>query len=120
MSKHESINYLEFPTRDIKASKTFFSTVFGWVFEDYGPEYAAFFEEQAGMDGGFYQSDLQVDADRGSALVVFYSEVLEKTQTNIESAGGIISKDIFSFPGGRRFHFKDPSGNEFSVWSDKD
>ena len=119
MSQQEKINYLEFPAKDLKASKGFFEAVFAWKFVDYGPEYAAFSKVEAGMDGGFYQSDLTVSAEQGSALVVFYSENLEQTQASIESAGGVISKTIFAFPGGRRFHFIDPSGNEFAVWSDK-
>jgi uncharacterized protein len=117
MSKQEKINYIEFPAKDISAAKTFFSTVFGWSFVDYGPEYTAF--SDAGVDGGFFKSDLSVSTDNGSALIVFYSNDLEQTQTNIESAGGSIIKAIFSFPGGRRFHFGDPNGNEYAVWSDK-
>jgi len=89
----------------------------GWAFKDFGPEYSAF--NNAGLDGGFYQSDLTVSAEKGSALVVLYSATLEESQEKVEAAGGRISKVIFSFPGGRRFHFIDPSGNEFAVWSDK-
>ena len=72
-----------------------------------------------GIDGGFFQSDLNTSTDNGSALIVFYSEDLDKTLAKIESAGGLIIKPVFSFPGGRRFHFGDPNGNEFAVWSDK-
>jgi len=117
MSKNEKINYIEFPAKNIDATKTFFSTVFDWSFTDYGPQYAAF--SNAGIDGGFYQSDLTVATENGSALIVFYSETLEQTQTKIEAANGAILKPIFSFPGGRRFHFADPNGNEYAVWSDK-
>ncbi len=116
MNKHEKINYVEFPAKDIEATKTFFSQVFGWTFVDYGPEYTAFTDE--GLDGGFFQSDQSVSTDNGSALIVFYSNALESTQSKIENAGGAISKPIFPFPGGRRFHFSDPSGNEYAVWSD--
>lgn len=115
--QHEKINYLEFAVRDMALSKAFFSTVFGWGFEDYGPEYSAF--SNAGIDGGFYVADKAADASAGSALVVFYSQTLETTLEKVRSAGGEISQDIFSFPGGRRFHFKEPSGNEFAVWSDQ-
>ena len=115
MNKHEKINYLEFPAKDIGATKAFFSTVFGWTFTDYGPDYIAF--DNAGMDGGFYKSDLTVSTDNGSLLMVFYSDDLEQTQSNIEAAGGSVIKPIFKFPGGRRFHFGDPNGNEFAVWS---
>jgi predicted enzyme related to lactoylglutathione lyase len=116
MNKHESINYVEFPSRDLEVSKHFFSTVFGWDFIDYGPDYAAI--SGAGLDGGFYRSDKTVDTDNGSALVVLYSNKLEDTRDKIVNAGGTIKKEIFSFPGGRRFHFCDPNGNEYAVWSD--
>jgi len=117
MNQHEKINYVELPARDMGAAKNFFSTVFDWSFVDYGPEYSAF--ANAGIDGGFFKSDLNVSTEKGSALIVFYSEALERTQTNIEKAGGVIIKPVFSFPGGRRFHFTDPNSNEFAVWSDK-
>lgn len=116
MKEHEKINYVELPAKDIQASKNFFTAVFGWQFEDFGPEYTAFSNQ--GIDGGFYQSDLTSTTEKGSVLVIFYSSDLEQTQANIENAGGTIVKSIFSFPGGRRFHFADPSGNEFAVWSD--
>jgi len=119
MNKHEMINYIELPCHNIDASKQFFSQVFGWQFEDFGSEYSAFSKESAGLDGGFFKADLNSDATKGSALVIFYSLELEKTQQRIEENGGIINEAIFSFPGGRRFHFKDPSNNEFAVWSDK-
>jgi len=116
MNKHEKINYVEFPARDIEAAKAFFSAVFGWSFVDYGPEYTAFSNE--GIDGGFFKSDLTASTESGSALIVFYSKALEQTQSKIEKAGGSIIKPIFSFPGGHRFHFSDPNGNEYAVWSD--
>ena len=116
MNKHEKINYLEFPTKDITATKTFFTNVFDWSFTDYGPEYSAF--SNAGIDGGFYQSDLNTSTTTGSVLVVFYSKELESTQNKILSAGGSIIKPVFEFPGGHRFHFSDPNGNEYAVWSD--
>lgn len=113
----EKINYIELPAKDINEAKLFFSKVFGWKFQDYGQDYVAF--SNAGIDGGFYRSDLVVSAERGSVLVVFYSGKLETTQAKIESAGGKIVKPVFDFPGGRRFHFSDPNGNEYAVWSDK-
>ncbi|MCP5053451.1 MAG: VOC family protein [bacterium] len=116
MSEHEKINYVEFPAKDIEAAKAFFTKAFGWSFVDYGPDYTSFSNE--GLDGGFYQSDLTVSTKNGSALIVLYSKELEQTQSKIENAGGSIIKPIFSFPGGRRFHFGDPNGNEYAVWSD--
>ena len=113
---HEKINYVEFPAKDIKATKAFFTAVFGWSFVDYGTEYTAFFN--AGINGGFFKSDLSASTAKGSELIVFYSQALEKTQLKIEKAGGSIIKPIFSFPGGRRFHFGDPNGNEYAVWSE--
>jgi len=117
MNRHEKINYVELPAKDINATKTFFTAVFGWSFTDYGPEYTAFSDE--GLDGGFYQSDLISSSSNGSALIVFYSKSLEKTLSKIECAGGSIIKPVFDFPGGRRFHFSDPNGNEYAVWSDE-
>jgi len=116
MNEHEKINYVEFPTKDIEATKTFFNAVFGWSFVDYGPEYIAF--SNAGIDGGFYKSDLTSSTENGSALIVFYSKELENTQSKIENAGGSIIKPVFSFPGSRRFQFGDPNGNEYAIWSD--
>ena len=117
MHQHEKINYVEFPAKDIEKAKAFFTAAFNWSFTDYGPEYTAF--ENEGLDGGFFKSDNVVSADSGSALIVFFSDALEQTQTKIEDNGGEISQNIFDFPGGRRFHFKDPNGNEYAVWSDK-
>jgi len=116
MTAHEKINYVEFPSKDIEATKSFFASVFGWSFKDYGPEYTSF--SNKGIDGGFYKSELTASVENGSALIVFYSKELEKTQAKIKAAGGSIIKPAFSFPGGRRFHFSDPNGNEYAVWSD--
>lgn len=116
MNEHEKISYVEFPAKDLEATKRFFAAAFGWVFADYGADYIAFSDE--GIDGGFFKSDLTSTTANGAALIVFYSQALERTQTTIEEAGGSIIKPIFSFPGGRRFHFCDPNGNEFAVWSD--
>lgn len=116
MNEHEKINYLEFPARDIQLAKSFFQKAFGWHFDDYGPDYIAFSNE--GVDGGFFTSDLVATTANGSALTVFYSRNLAETQAKIEQAGGKIIQPVFSFPGGRRFHFSDPNGNEYAVWSD--
>mgnify|MGYP000273975712 CR=1 FL=1 len=116
MNRHEKINYVEFPTTDILATKSFFSSAFGWSFQDFGPEYTAFSDQ--GLDGGFFQSNLSASTEHGSALIVFYSSDLKQTQSNIEKANGQIVKPSFSFPGGRCFHFKEPGGNEFAVWSE--
>ncbi|MCA9744539.1 MAG: VOC family protein [Deferribacteres bacterium] len=116
MPQHEKINYLEIPATNIEATKEFFTAVFGWSFTDYGPTYSSF--ANAGIDGGFFQSELSASTQNGSALIVLYSKDLEQTQAKVERAGGSIVKPVFDFPGGHRFHFTDPSGNEFAVWSD--
>lgn len=118
MTKHESINYVEFSTRDMPATKAFFEKCFGWSFADYGDEYTAF--SNGALDGGFYPADKASSTDTGGALVIFYSETLEATQAKVKAAGGNIIQPIFSFPGGRRFHFAEPGGNELAVWSDKE
>jgi len=116
MNINDKINYVEFPARDIEATKIFFTAVFGWNFNDYGPEYTAFANQ--GINGGFYRSDGASSTETGGALIVLYSDTLEEVQERVERAGGSILKPIFSFPGGRRFHFVEPSGNELAVWSD--
>ncbi len=116
MAAVDKINYVEFPTLNMEATKTFFSTVFSWSFEDYGPDYAAF--SNAGLDGGFFKSSVVSSTEVGAALVVLYSDALEKTQEAVEKNGGTIVKPVFSFPGGRRFHFMEPGGNELAVWSE--
>jgi len=117
MNNHEKINYVEFPSINIKETKAFFEKVFSWKFREYGPEYIAFSDE--GLDGGFFKSDKVCSTKNGSALIVFFSNDLESTQKKIKNARGRIIKGIFSFPGGSRFHFSDPGGNEYAVWSDK-
>lgn len=116
MSQHEKIDYLEIPAKNIPAAQLFFTSVFDWSFQDFGPEYTAF--SGAGIDGGFYQSDLTVSTKSGSVLIVFYSNNLEETSAKIEASGGSVVKPIFEFPGGRRFHFRDTNGNEYAAWSD--
>ena len=116
MNLHEKMNYIEFPAKDLAGTKDFFESAFGWSFVDYGPEYTAFSDQ--GLDGGFFQSDLASSSEKGAALIIFYSNQLEATLAKVEKAGGVIVKPIYSFPGGRRFHFTEPSGNEFAVWSE--
>ncbi|VAW75080.1 Glyoxalase family protein [hydrothermal vent metagenome] len=117
MNEHEKVNYVELPAKNLQATTKFFGQVFGWSFQEFGPEYSAFSNQ--GIDGGFFKSDLSSSTSNGAALIVFYSINLEGTQEKIKQANGIIVKPIFAFPGGRRFHFTEPSGNEFAVWSDK-
>lgn len=118
MKETGKINYVEIPSKDIEVTKTFFASAFGWSFVDYGSEYVAI--ANAGMDGGFYKSDKVSSPEGGSVLVVLYSSALEETVQKVTSSGGKVVRDIFAFPGGRRFHFTDPNGNEYAVWSESD
>ncbi len=116
MSENHKINYIEFPTLDIAATKAFFNKAFGWEFQDYGPDYAAFTGQ--GTDGGFFKSDLCARTSTGSVLVVLNSDNLEDSLSQVKQSGGKIIQDIFSFPGGRRFHFTEPGGNELAIWGE--
>ena len=115
MKQHEKINYVEFHSRDLSATKAFFTAAFGWSFTDYGPDYCDFSGE--GLDGGFFFSETVLTADHGAPLIVFYSENLEASLQSVRASGGEISREIFDFPGGRRFHFLEPGGNELAVWT---
>jgi len=113
MNNHEKINYFEFPTRDMQATKTFFSDAFGWKFNDYGPAYSDVHD--VGISVGIYKADLATTVENSGSLIIFYSNDLEATLAKIEKHGGTITRPIFEFPGGRRFHFTEPGGNEFGV-----
>lgn len=112
--KNNQINYIEFKAPNLDEIKAFYSKCFLWAFVDYGPNYVAFSE--SGLEGGFEKSDAKIS---NGALVVLYHEDLDLAEQNVIQFGGIITKPIFSFPGGRRFQFLDPAGNELAVWSDK-
>ena len=112
--KNNHINYVEFRAKDLEEIKRFYNQAFGWSFTDYGPTYIAFAD--SGLDGGFEKSEEEIV---NGVLVVLYHQNLDLIKGEIIEAGGRISKDIFSFPGGRRFQFFDPSGNELAVWSDQ-
>jgi uncharacterized protein len=116
MNKHEKLNYVEFPSRNLHETKAFFEKAFGWSFVDYGSDYTAFSGQ--GLDGGLFKADLCSSTENGAALLIFYSSNLEGTLEKVTKSGGKVVKPIFSFPGGRRFHFIEPCGNEFAVWSD--
>ncbi len=116
MPEDKKVDYIELPAADFNAQQAFFERVFSWSFISYGPEYHAFTDGK--IDGGFYQSDTVSLASSGSALVIFYANDLESLEKQIVGAGGTISTATFEFPGGRRFHFTDPHGNEYAVWSD--
>lgn len=111
-----AVDYVEFASRDVAASKRFFETAFGWRFTDYGPDYAAF--ESGGLAGGFAAGRPPVGDEAPGALVILKTSKLEIAKVAVQSAGGEIVRDIFEFPGGRRFHFREPGGNIMAVWSE--
>ncbi len=108
------VDYVEFLTTDVEQTERFYSKVFGWRFTGYGPEYTSFSDGR--LAGGF---SLAPEISSGGPLVVIYAIDLETTETSVRESGGQIVREIFDFPGGRRFHFTDPSGNELAVWSDR-
>lgn len=109
MREDGKVDYVELPGGELSQVKAFYGAAFSWTFTDYGPDYAAFEE---GLDGGFAAGEAQ------KPLVVLYAHDLEAMEAKVRAAGGAIVKPIFSFPGGRRFHFTDPAGNELAVWSE--
>ena len=111
--KNNHITYVEFKAIDLELTKKFYGESFSWKFKDHGASYVAF--SKSGLRGGFEKSDVVING----ALIVLYHEKLDKIKEKIVKHGGTISVDTFAFPGGRRFHFMDPSGNELAVWSDK-
>ena len=108
------IDYIELPAPDVAAAKRFYADVFGWKFTDYGPDYTSF--EDGRIAGGLTKEGMVA---RGGALIVIFAVDLADVEARVRKAGGTIVKPTFSFPGGRRFHFTDPSGNELAVWSDR-
>lgn len=108
------INYIEFKAPDLNAIKSFYAAAFGWEFTDYGETYTAF--ANSGLEGGFEKSDSPIT---NGALVVLFHKELEVILNHLISLGTQIVQPIFSFPGGRRFHFLDPAGNELAIWSDQ-
>ncbi len=116
--QHHRIDYIEFAATDIEQVKRFYTSVFGWSFQDYGPDYAAFSAASAGIDGGFYKAAVVPEPVRTAPLVVLYSADLAATDSAIRAAGGSIVVPTFEFPGGRRFHFADGAGNTLAVWSE--
>jgi len=108
------VDYLEFTATNIEETKRFYSAVFGWEFTDYGPEYTCFHDGRLG--GGFA---LASSVAAGGPLVVLYARDLAAMEAAVREHGGRIVKETFEFPGGRRFHFADPSGNELGIWSER-
>lgn len=115
MATDLKIDYIEMPASNFDAVQRFYEAVFSWTFKDYGDEYRAFSDGK--LDGGFYRSSQRSSADNGAPLVIFYADDLEAVEKAVTDAGGNTVKPIFSFPGGRRFQFTDPHGNELAVWT---
>ena len=117
MSVHHAIDYIEFSVVDMEKAKTFYSRAFGWSFTDYGPGYVGIQRvQEEGEAGGL---SLVAEVETGGPLIVLYSSDLSASLKSVGEAGGEVTKDIFEFPGGRRFEFIDPSGNALAVWSDR-
>ncbi|EJN03158.1 VOC family protein [Phyllobacterium sp. YR531] len=112
--RDKQINYIEFNVDDVSRAKDFYGNAFGWTFTDYGPGYCEF--NDGNLKGGFAHSD---GVKTGGPLVILFADDLEQTLAHVKAAGGTIAKEIFDFPGGRRFHFRDPEGYELAVWSDR-
>lgn len=116
MPTDQKVNYLELPACDLDAVEAFYHSAFGWSFTGYGTDYRAF--SDGSINGGFYRAPVASSTANGAALIVLYAKDLEATRATVLKSGGSVVKDIFPFPGGRRFHFSDPNGNELAVWSD--
>ncbi|MEM6470980.1 MAG: VOC family protein [Planctomycetota bacterium] len=114
---HHQINYIELPALDLEAAKRFYQAAFDWSFNDYGPQYMGIKKQDS--DGEIGGICLAESVAKGGPLVILYSRDLESSLQSVKQAGGEISLEIISFPGGRRFQFLDPSGNELGVWSDQ-
>jgi predicted enzyme related to lactoylglutathione lyase len=117
-AEHHKINYIEFTTTDIERTKQFYSTVFGWSFKDWGPDYIDCNAADSGIGIGVAKGAPQQEQLKFAPLVVLYSANLEATEAAVLAAGGSIVVPTFKFPGGRRFHFSDGAGNVLGVWSE--
>jgi len=116
MSDHHKIHYIELPALSVADMKAFYGAAFGWSFTDYGPSYAAF--HGAGIEGGFDESQDYIEPNKPGAFVILYSDDLEASEKAVKAAGGQICVPTYGFPGGKRFHFKDPSENELGIWTE--
>lgn len=114
MRAENRIDYVEIPVTDMKKARAFFETMFGWTFQEWGDEYSSFSDGQ--LNGGLRLATEA--APSPGVLLVFYSSDLERDVERVQELGATISQEIFSFPGGRRFHFIDPVGTEYAIWSD--
>ena len=114
MKPENRIDYVEIPVTDLPRARAFFEAMFGWEFQEWGDEYFSFNDGR--LDGGC-RKERDLAAPGRGVLLVCYSDNLERDVKRVQELGGSISQDIFPFPGGRRFHFIDPVGNEYAIWS---
>ena len=115
MPDHHAIAYIELPAADLEATKSFFNAAFGWTFTDWSPDYVD--APANGLMVGFYRAPLSTRQDQGGAVIGLYSDDLEQSMARVTAAGGSILQAPYAFPGGERFHFLEPSGNEFLVFT---
>jgi predicted enzyme related to lactoylglutathione lyase len=115
---HHKISYIEFTTPDIERTRKFYSTVFGWNFKNWGPDYIDCNTAVSGIAIGFTKGAAQQEPHDSAPFVVLYSADLKATEAAIVAAGGRVVVPTFEFPGGRRFHFSDGAGNLLGVWSE--
>ena len=113
MRAENRIDYVEIPVTDLDRTREFFGALFGWEFQEWGPDYYSFSDGR--LEGGLRRSEAPAPAS--GVLLVFYSDDLERDHARVQELGATISQDIFEFPGGRRFHFVDPVGTEYAIWS---
>lgn len=113
MSTENRIDYVEIPVTDLKKARDFFSALFGWSFQEWGDDYLSFNDGR--LEGGFCKAAEAAPAT--GVLLVFFSEDLERDLERVQELGATISQPIFQFPGGRRFHFVDPTGTEYAIWA---
>lgn len=108
------IDYIEIPVTDLEKAREFLAAMFGWSFQEWGPDYFSFNDGR--LNGGLRHTD--GPGPVSGVLLVFYSEDLQRDVARVQELGATISREIFDFPGGKRFHFVDPAGTEFAIWSD--
>jgi predicted enzyme related to lactoylglutathione lyase len=114
---HHTFDYIELAASDLSAATAFYGSAFGWQFNDYGPEYAGIKASSGDGEVGGINGTADSEPGRGGPLVMLYSEDLDASVDAVTAAGGAVTSGPYEFPGGRRFHFTDPSGNELGVWA---
>ncbi|MCH9694431.1 MAG: VOC family protein [Gammaproteobacteria bacterium] len=114
MRAEKQIDYVEIPVTDLQKVKEFFTALFGWSFQEWGDGYLSFNDGR--LDGGFQLSEKPTPTN--GVVLIFYSSDLERDVARVQELGASISQEIFPFPGGRRFHFIDPVGTEYAIWSE--